>query len=293
MPNKDDLPLVGSVHGRKIMSQLSCIAGDGAAAQDVTFYTTPAQPSEFLTHAKGLIDEHLKLAWNPALEQSLAIDKFLSVIRDRFAALKPFEKEALQTYISKDHDKTVVTEIIFYVWYKACSDFDGDFKADINDLSLYKKAEYFNLSLFAVVMLHHDHPLVYRVHQLKTVKDKIFGCSRLSRYHLLLGQIAKSFVSAILSPVCQEQALKSMLYPRTFCVSKEKARDKLRAFLLSKDFRGHENLREQWIKFEEVKNKAHTAASAAAETGGEFQLSPPPPPPRSLSSLSLSLPLSL
>jgi hypothetical protein len=75
-PNRDDLPLVGSVHGRKILSQLCSIAGNGAA-QDATFDTTPAEPNELLVHAKSLIDKHLKLAWDPALEQIIAIDKIL------------------------------------------------------------------------------------------------------------------------------------------------------------------------------------------------------------------------
>ena len=55
---------------------------------------------------------------------------------------------------------------------------------------------------------------------------EIFGCSRLTDYHYLLGKIMENLVTMILSAVCSEAYVNKMKHPRTFCLIKDQARDK-------------------------------------------------------------------
>ena len=275
-PNKDDLPLVDSVHGLNLLSQLCSLAGNGTA-QDANRDTLSVQQSEdcevLPEVAKFLIDEQqLKRAWDSALRQGLAIDKNLSDIQNKFAALKASDQEALKSNI-RNNPILVVNDIIFHVWYKACLDLDNAFREDKAKKMKFRKVEFFEYNLFAVVMLPFDHPLVYKSESNRTVSDKIFGCSRLAKYHQLLSKIAKEFVRTILSIVCPEQPQSPILHSRAFCQIKERVRDKLRQHLLSDKFSNNAVaavLRKQWGRFEEVRLDARAAASAAAGTIGDL-----------------------
>ena len=155
-----------------------------------------------------------------------------------------------------------------------CSLFDDSFRKDsAGDKSKFKKEEYFDLTLFAVVILPTEHPLVYRSHEHLTVKNTIIGCSRLSRYHLLLSKMAKDFVEFVLVSVCSVEIADRIMHSRSFSLIREQARQQLRHFLLSENYPEHKLLNEQWKRFEEVERlvsihqgPGDAAASTAADT---------------------------
>jgi len=264
------LPLVSSMRGRKMLSQLRSVAGDDEP-QDVTVDTQ--QRDHFTAFLKTLIDgDILRNAWVFGLNQNLVMDD----IHNKLAALNPLERKTLESCIVEDN--SIVADIIFHVWLETCRLSDDSFRqTTTSDKSLLKKSEYFGVSLFAVVMLDPIHPVVFRPNEGKTVANTTVGCSRLSRYHMLLSKMAKRFVKVVLETVCSKEIADKKLHSRAFCLPREKARKKLRDYLLSDKCPNHLVLSEQWNMFQEAEQQASNhsgaggaAAAAAAGTSSEF-----------------------
>jgi len=271
-PNKDlplplldkdlPLPLLNSIRGQEILSQLCAIAGSGSS-QNVTFDTESVQRREsrdIFDYSKSLVDEHLEKAWHMRLDQNAARDDYQLFIKTKFDQLSPDEKIARESWIEQNHE-IFVTEVILYIWDQACRHFDASFRQDQHDRSEFTRKKYLemNVSLLAVAILPYDHPLVYKKVPNLAVCNKVFGCSRLWKYHYLLGNIARDFVAAILSSLCSKKKATELLQHRKFCKTKENARTKLREFLLSPSCENNQWLCEQWAVFENVKEQARTA----------------------------------
>ena len=201
----------------------------------------------------AVIDKLMMQHWGVVCEVAEARIRLATAFRTEFENLDSTLQSAIRMLLPYTRQSAV--ELCCYIF--CAMGRNPTLNEQFKNCKTKSNEKYRVCGLLAIALLSDKHQVVFR-HRLQCApEDRVNGCSRIAKYHTVLGDMAKNYILAVFSALYPDPPAPRQfkLMPNNnvgFCSIREEAREKMRKYLLSNDCPEHDSLQQQLSLLESV-----------------------------------------